>query len=175
MLLLCNTYNLKVFKIFASAFVDIFHHFNNSCTDSRTHKGYRLFAIDGSDIDRSRDSNSDSFIVTNQKPNGFNKIHLNALYDLCNKTYFDILLQPTPKEDEHKALQVMLKRNKFFGKNIILADRGYEGYNTIAHLTETPNVDFLFRAKHGDGAFRKIRELPMCELDEDITVEISTT
>ncbi len=162
-------------KISASAFVDIFHHFNNNCTDLKTHKGYRLFAIDGSDIDRSRDSNSDSFIVTNKNPNGFNKIHLNALYDLCNKTYFDVLLQPTPKEDEHQALQIMLKRNKFFGKNIILADRGYEGYNTIAHLTETPNVDFLFRAKHGDGAFRKIRELPMCELDENITIEISTT
>ena len=162
-------------KISSKAFADIFHHFNDSCTNIKTYKGYRLFAIDGSDIDRSRDPHSESFITTDINPDGFNKIHLNALYDLCNKTYFDVLLQPTPKEDEHKALKIMLHRNKFDGKNIIITDRGYESYNTVAHLTETENVDFLCRAKHGYGAFRKIRELPMCELDEDIVIEISTT
>lgn len=162
-------------KISSKVFVDLFHSFNNSCRDLKVYKGYRLFAIDGSKVDRSRDPNSDSFMRTSKYPEGFNQIHLNAIYDLCNKTYFDVHLQPSPKQDEHKALQIMVQRNEFCGKNILIADRGYESYNIIARLTETPNLEFLFRARHGSGAFRSIRELPMCELDEDITVEITTT
>lgn len=162
-------------KISTEAFADIFYHFNNNCVDIKTYKGYKLFAMDGSDINRSRDPYSESFIVSDKNPNGYNQIHLNALYDLCNKTYVDVLLQPTPKEDEHKALKTLLQRNIFNGKNIIMTDRGYESYNNIAHLIKTKNIDFLCRAKHGYGAFRRIRELPMCELDQDVTIEISTT
>lgn len=162
-------------KISSMAFKDIFNTFNNCCDDPNLYKGYRLLAVDGSDIDRSRDPNLDSFMVNANRPEGFNKVHLNALYDLCNKTYFDVLLQPTPKEDEHEALEKMLNHNTFDTKSIIIADRGYEGYNTLAHLINTDNVDFICRARHGYGGLKKIRELPMRELDEDITVEIATT
>lgn len=162
-------------KISSEAFKDIFNLFNTCCTDLKKYKGYRLFAVDGSDIDRSRDPNSESFTTTSNNPDGFNKIHLNALYDLCNKIYLDVLIQPTPKEDEHKALREMLSRNVFVGKNIIMADRGYESYNTIAHLLTTQNVDFLCRVKHGKGAMFEISKLPVEELDKDINIDITTT
>ena len=162
-------------KISSKAFKDIFHRFNDACPDAKTYRGYRLLAVDGSDINHYRNPNSESFITSPQNTRGYNQIHLNAIYDLCNKTYVEILLQPRPKADEQNALVEMVKHHIFQGKNIILADRGYEGYNTIAHLILAKNVDFMIRAKHGAGALRQIAELPMEELDVDIVVEITTT
>ena len=41
----------------------------------------------------------------------------------------------------------MLKRNDFDQKTLIIADRGFESYNLIAHCLEKANVDFLIRVK----------------------------
>lgn len=68
----------------------------------------------------------------------------------------------------------MLKNNKFEEKSIIITDRGYEGYNMFAHLVNTPNVDFVCRVNQ-KSPIKPIKHLPMCELDEDISFEITTT
>jgi Transposase DDE domain. len=69
----------------------------------------------------------------------------------------------------------MLHRNKFSGKNLIIADRGYESYNVFAHLLEHENVDFLIRVKQDKTAMREIQKLPMTELDRDVAFTITTT
>lgn len=162
-------------KISEKAFYDIFRYYNKCCYDNKTVKGYHVYAADGSDIPMPRNPKSDTFLCTKWDSTGHNQIHLNALYDLCNRTYTDALLQTPHKVNEGAALITMLKRNAFKGKSIIIMDRGYEGFNLFAHLIETDAVDFVCRVKNGAGGFAEIQRLPMQELDVDIHVEISTT
>lgn len=63
---------------------------------------------------------------------GFNLLHLNAAYYLCNRLYVDALVQPRRLCNEGRALANMVDRSPIKGKTI--ADRGYESYNNFAHL-----------------------------------------
>ncbi len=162
-------------KISSQAFKDIFYNFNDLCNDRKTFKGYKLFAVDGTDIDIFRNPDSECFISTKLFPKGYCKLHVNALFDVLNKTFVDAFLQPRTKSDERIALTKMLKQREFKEKSIIITDRGYESYNIFAHLLNTNNVDFLCRIKQGEGGLRDIKNLPMKELDIDFCPEITTT
>lgn len=162
-------------KISSSAFKDIFYRFNDCCKDAKKHRGYRLMAVDGTEIDCSRNPQSEYFTVHSQRPEGFNAIHLNALYDICNQTYIDIEYQSLNEANERTALIDMLCRYNSDEKTLIICDRGYESYNVFAHFMTTPNVDFLCRVNSGNGAMKEIKELPLKELDIDISVDITTT
>ena len=122
-----------------------------------------------------RNPNAPSFVCNESAPNGYNQLHLNPLYDLCNKTYYDAVIQPEPRKDEIGALVEMLQRNDFNEKTLIIADRGYESYNVIAHLIEKPNTDFLIHVKQNHSAMREVARLPMFELDCDIRFTVTTT
>lgn len=161
-------------KILSSAFETIFKQFNELCIDRQKYKGYKILAVDGSDINHFRNPDSESFITFPGFEHGYNQTHLNAIYDVLNKTYVDVFLQPRPKANEQRAFIEMLKRNSFKGKNIITADRGYESYNVIANCINTPNIDFLLRVRNR-GAMREIEKLPLMELDKYVTIEITTS
>ena len=153
----------------------MFHTFNRVSNDTKTFHGYRLFAVDGTDLNIPRNPAADTFITSSDNPTGYNQFHLNALFDLCNKVYKDCVVQPRPKSDERGALITMLKRNVFRQKNLIIADRGYESYNMITHVLKTNNLDFLFRVKQDKGSMTEIQKLPMATLDCDINTPITTT
>lgn len=68
------------------------------------------------------------------------------MYDLLNKTYTDIVIQPCRTENEHKAFCDMVDRYNGNNKTIFITDRGYESYNNIAHVIEKGTY-FLFRCK----------------------------
>ena len=72
----------------------------------------------------------------NQLIGGFHQIHLNALFDLCEKRYIDLVIQPARLENESLAMTQMIDRYKGEKKNIFIADRGYETYNIFAHVQE---------------------------------------
>lgn len=55
-------------KISSVAFKEIFNQFNNSCVLSKKYRGYRLFAVDGSDISCPCNPKSKYFLVTSQQP-----------------------------------------------------------------------------------------------------------
>lgn len=69
----------------------------------------------------------------------------------------------------------MLAWLDFKEKTLIVADRGFEGYNIFAHLISKSNVDFLVRVKQECGAMREIGKLPMMELDTDVSFTVTTT
>jgi len=163
-------------KIKPQAFRDIFSHFSNVPHRRKYFRGYRVLAADGSAISMSRNPHSETFIQSVKNPEGYNQFHLNAVYDLLDKSYFDIELQPGAKMDERAALINMLRRNTFNEKTIIIADRGYEGYNMFANFIETDGVDFVCRVKDGGaGALAEIDRLPMRELDKYISFEVTTS
>ena len=87
---------------------------------------------------------------------GFNNIHINALYDILNNRYLDMILQPTRLENERQTMITMAE--SYHGdKAIFIADRGYESYNLYEHIRHTGNY-FLIRIK--DGSSRLFRSLP---------------
>ena len=132
-------------------------------------------ACDGTAVNMARNPNAPSFVCNNSAPKGYNQLHLSPLFDIYDRTYFDAVIQPAPHKDEPGALVEMVKRNDFNRRTIIVLDRGYESYNVMAHLMNTPNVYFVLRVKHNHSAMREIARLPMLELDCDIAFTISTT
>lgn len=156
-------------------FRDVFQRFNTSCTDSGNFRGYRLLAVDGMAVNLPRNPAAPFFVQNESAPNGYNQLHLNPLFDLCNRTFLDAVIQPAPKKDEIGALVEMVERNYFSEKTIIIADRGYESYNLLAHIMEKPNADFLIRIKQSRSAMREVAKLPMFELDLDISFTVTTS
>ena len=162
-------------KLSWTIFEDVFENFNAECNDIKKYKGYRVFSIDGTYVNMARNPKSDSFMQNASNPNGYNQLHVNPLYDVLNKTYQHCIIQPQPKMDEVGCLAFFLSWYDFKEKTLIVADRGYESYNTFAHFLEHPNVDFLIRVKQDKSAMREIGKLPMTELDVDVSMTITTT
>ena len=164
-------------QIAPSMFRAVFDRFNFNCSDADNtlFRGYRLLAADGTTVNLPRNPASASFVCNDGIPNGVNQQHITTLYDLLNRTFTDALIQPEPKKDEIGALVTRVERNTFSQQTLIIADRGFESYNLIAHMLEKSNVDFLIRVKQSRSAMREVAKLPMLELDCDISFSICTT
>ncbi|MFR4352573.1 MAG: IS4 family transposase [Roseburia sp.] len=156
-------------------FEEVFEHFNSMRKDTKTYKGYRVLAIDGTTVNMSRNPKSVSYVKNEGSPKGYNQLHVNPLYDVLNKTYQHCIIQPQPQQDEVGALTFMMGWYEFKEKTLIVVDRGYESYNAFAHLQKNPNTDFLIRVKQDRSAMREIGKLPMTELDTDVSFTITTT
>lgn len=65
------------------------------------YQGYRLVAVDGSDLLISHDpSDQQTYFQSTPNSKGFNLVHVNAMYDLCNKIYLDACIQPGRNQNE---------------------------------------------------------------------------
>lgn len=160
-------------KILPEAFEFLFQEFTDSFTDLKTHKGYRLLAVDGSSLNIAHDPNDvATHFQSKSDTKGFNLLHLNAMYDVLNKIYVDAFLQPGRKENENRAFTDMVDRSKIEGKVIVTADRGYEAYNAFAHAEEK-GWKYVIRVK--DAASRcgivpglKLKETE--EIDKEVNI-----
>ena len=68
--------------------------------NSKTYKGYRLYAIDGSDINIAHNPNTSVAMVGSKKLSSedkYSQFHLNAVYDLINGIYLDAVIQLNAK------------------------------------------------------------------------------
>jgi hypothetical protein len=134
-------------KILPSAVEFLFHKFTQSHTDLKCYRGYRLLAIDGSDLHFATDStDADTYFQSQPYARGYNLLHLNAVYDLCNRLYVDAIVQPRRLNNERKALAAMVDRSCIKGKTIVISDRGYESYNNFAHI-ERKGWNYVIRVK----------------------------
>jgi hypothetical protein len=160
-------------KLKPSALLFLLHNFVDTYKKIKTFKGYRLIAVDGSKVTISTDPNhKESYVLRNGNTKGYNLLHINALYDICNKLYLDATIQTYRKMNEFKALVQMIKRSKLSKEAILIADRGYESYNNIAHL-ENKGWNYVIRVKapnSGTGILSKT-DLPTDqEFDEIVSV-----
>lgn len=146
--------------------------FNEKCKkmDVKRYKGYRVLAIDGTAVNIPRNPDSDSYIQTKSNRKGYNQLHANMLYDILNQTY----IHCTIDSDEIGGLLFLLNWFEFSPDTLVIADRGYEAYNTFAHFMEK-DIKFLIRVKQKNSSMREIRRLPMEELDIDISFTLTTT
>lgn len=156
-------------KILPEAFQFLFNEFNQQCNDKKQYKGYHLLAVDGTDLNITKNPyDKDSYLEQ-----GFNQLHINALYDLENHTYKDAIIQGKNRTNEVGAVCQIIRRNRFKDKAILIADRGYECFNLFELCNRTANLNYLIRVKNK--GIKEIAALPMCELDKNISVEIRTT
>lgn len=134
-------------KILPFAFEFLFHAFTSAMAQPKMHRGYRLLAVDGSDLHLpTNPSEPENHFVANEESQGYNLLHLNAIYDLYSKLFIDVLLQSRRSANEHLALTSMVDRSKVSEKVILVADRGYESYNNLAHI-ERKSWNYVFRIR----------------------------
>ena len=134
-------------KISSNAFETIFKNFTSSFTKQKLYKGWRLLAVDGSDLHTPTNKNEiASFYPGSNGQKPYNLMHLNALYDIMNNLYVDAIVQPSHNSNEHKAFVSMVDRDISTLPTIYIADRGYESYNNLAHIQEKGQF-FLIRIK----------------------------
>ncbi len=150
-------------KILPLAFQHLFHEFNKAFSQTNFFHGYRLYAVDGSDIHIPLipDDHSTHYCA-NDNSKGYNLMHLNALYDLLNRRYMDAVLQDSREENENKALISMLENVRH--DSIIVADRNFDSYNNIAHF-ESKGLKYVIRIKSTVGIVQKFNLPPDKETD----------
>jgi len=160
-------------KLKPSALLFILQRFSNSFKKIKKFRGYRLLAVDGTKVSVYRNPDDpDTFTVLNQYSGGGNFLHVDALYDICNKLYMDATIQPYRGHSEVRGFVEMIKRSPLSKKVILIADRGYEAYNNLAHL-EQKGWKYVIRVKASDvgkGILSKT-ELPVGEeFDEMVSI-----
>lgn len=141
-------------KLLLEAFQFLFYEFNFCFSFEKKYKDYQLLACDGSDLNIARNPNdAGTYFQSQPTDRGFHQIHLNALFDLCEKRYIDLVIQPARLENESLAMTQMIDRYKGEKKTIFIADRGYETYNIFAHVQEKGMyyLYYLIRVKDGGG------------------------
>lgn len=162
-------------KILPSAVECLFHEFTQSHTDIKDYRGYRLLAVDGSDLHIATDSaDKDTYFQSQPNTKGYNLLHLNAAYDLCNRLYVDGIVQPRRLCNEGRALAAMVDRSPIKGKTIVTADRGYESYNNFAHL-ERKGWNYVIRVKDLDssGILSGLRLPTSGKFDRDVHLTLT--
>ena len=159
-------------KIKPDAFKTIFDGFTSKII-SEASSDIRILAVDGSDIQIT--TNPDDLSSYHPGANGqkpYNLLHLNALYDLENHIYTDAVIQGRKDSNEHDALQKMVDASGI-PKALVIADRGYESYNNMAHIQEK-GWYFLIRIKDGVNGIKNGLSLPDSnEFDIDISLKLS--
>ena len=81
-------------KILPAAFESLFLHFTDRICEQKTYNGYRLFAVDGSDLQiAANPQDADSFYPGANGQKSYNLLHINAMYDLLQHIYVDAIIQ----------------------------------------------------------------------------------
>lgn len=162
-----SAYTQQRAKILPEAFEYLFHAFTEENAQTKNlYEGYQLLACDGSNLTIAPNLNDpETLWKSNQLGATGNHLHLNALYDVLNRTYIDALVQTASTYQEHRACIQMIERVTL-DKVILIADRGYENYNIMSHAIEK-GWKFLIRIKdvHSNGIASGL-ELPqdVCRL-----------
>ena len=122
-------------KIKPKAFESIFKNFSKNLMNL-CNKDMPIFAVDGSDIQiPTNPSDTASYIAGTNGHKGYNLLHINALYDLNKHIYSDVIIQKARERNEYKAFQELVDYSDI-EKALVIADRGYESFNSMAHIQE---------------------------------------
>lgn len=133
-------------KLHYSAFQALFEQFNSRIAGKPAlFKDHRVLAVDGSDLSLPFNPKEENVIGDNH----VSTLHLNALYDVINKQFLDVIIQRALHEDECGAACALVDRIPERYPVILLADRGYENYNLFAHVEERL-FDYVIRLRDSD-------------------------
>ena len=170
-----SAYTQQRSKVLPEAFEYLFKTFTKENLPSQNkYNGYRLIACDGCNLSIATNPNDpETAWKNNQFGSVMNKLHLNAFYDVFNRIYTDILIQTASEYNEARACITMIEKSTM--NNIILiADRGYENYNVMAHAINK-GWKFAIRIKDiNSNGIASALTLPKSNaFDPDITLTFS--
>lgn len=159
-------------KIRPIAFESIFKNFSKKRMNSFDND-IPVFAIDGSDIQiPTNPTDTESYIAGTNGHKGYNLLHINALYDLNKHIYSDVIIQKARERNEHKAFQELVDCSEIT-KALIIADRGYESFNSMAHIQEK-GWFFLIRVRDGNNGIKQGLDLPESDcFDVNISLKLT--
>lgn len=159
-------------KLKPEIFLHLLKQFNTHFDYKKYKDKYRLVACDGSEFNISlNEKDPDSYFPPSGKSKrGFNMIHVIPLYDILNRRYLDVELQPIRKKNEYRAFCNLMDRFEPAQKlhTIFIADRGFCSYNVFAHAIENKSY-FLIRAK--DVYVSKLIKQSISEMGFDISLK----
>lgn len=163
-------------KISEEAFPMLFSLFVKKTDSPKLYKGLRLIAADGSDIHiPTNQEHPDSYFPRANGQAAYNMLHLDAMYDLLRHTYTDASVIGQRKVNERSSLCAMVDRSSM--ENVLLiADRGYEGFNLLAHIQEK-HWHFLIRIQdilHSRGIAAGLNLPDQDEFDVPIHLSLTT-
>lgn len=160
-------------KLKPQALETLFRRFVKESVTPKLYCGYRLLAADGSDLQfPTNPKDPDSYVPASEKKSHFSLMHLNALFDLNARLYLDAIAQKTRLSNENAALVEMVDRSDIAEPVIVIADRNYEAYNTIAHIQEK-GWNYLIRIRDHKGIISKVT-LPNTP-EFDLSIDINLT
>lgn len=161
-------------KISPKAFSTLFSMIHLEFDQNIRYKGYRLMAVDGSHIHVPTNSqDEDAFVQCKENERPHNEFHLNAMFDILQKVYTDVVIQKYRTQNEDKAMIEMIERANDTN-SLVICDRGYESYNNMAHLQES-GWKYIIRIKEPGGfGIADGLQLPACA-EFDLSVNLSIT
>lgn len=142
--------------------------------DTELFHGYRLIAVDGSEINVLADQEHPQLTNGRSKKGGHHHfVHLNAAYDVLNKVFVDVVIQPGSQKNEDAALLELMKSAS--DHSIFIADRGYESLMTFYKFNQN-NVPFVIRIKNEESSTSILKYYPTPNLEEyDIPFDVTLT
>ena len=161
-------------KIKPEMFRCIMREFSRDIPMIKDYEGYRLLAIDGTVVTSVPVEDSPNYVpggkITKNGtlPKGTCQRKLSALHDVLNKQYIDAVADMS----ENAAAKELF--SGYSGhKAIVIADRGYQGYNLMEFVNKNPDLDYIIRVPETN-YFSELKKLPKDKFDVDLTVRIST-
>ena len=125
-----SSFNQRRAQILLQTLEFLFYKFTKAFHKAEdTYNEYRLLACDGSNLCIAHNPEDEStYFQSDPDSRGFNQVHLNALFDLCSRTYVDTVIQPARQKDEYKSMCQMLNRYSDSSNTIFIVDRRYENF-----------------------------------------------
>lgn len=163
-------------KINSNVFPYLLAAFNRAIPFRKKFKGLHVLAFDGSDLNvPAKASDCATFIPYNSRNGGYHQVHLNASYDLLEKRFADLVIQPRAEVNEIAAACDMVVRNPLEGPSLYICDRGYEAFNLMAHIVEREHF-FLIRAQELSSVSSPYHHFSLPDTDEyDIDIQFLLT
>ena len=105
----------------------------------------------------------------------YHQLHVNLMYDLLEKRYSDVVIQPRAEIRETAAACDMVARSPLDRNCLYIFDRGYISLNLMAHIVDR-NSFFLIRAKEINSAKSLFSRLRLPDAEEfDVPVRFVVT
>lgn len=163
-------------KMLPEVFMYIFDALNAAYPFSAEYKGFHLMAVDGTYLPISPNPDDTlTYVKPSDGSRPYAQLRLCLLYDLLEKRYNSVRVEPFRGKCESQALIEMIDSYQGPPNTLIIADRAYEAWNTLAHLQES-GCTYLIRIKAPTNAGGIARGLPVPKhgvFDEMLTVTLS--
>lgn len=134
-------------KILPEAYMRLFFNFNEKTRSDLLFNGYNILAVDGSEQGVTGSCSSKNLVGISKDGSHRRFVHINALYDVLEKTYIDAIVQPGAFRFEDEALlELAASHPELLPCSVFTADRGYESLILFYRL-EQLGAKFVIRIK----------------------------